>query len=331
MDDTLEAMIGASLLFGENDLIRPKTTSLNPQIREMQIKTREWYQRYRSPRKEQQVLELLKTTAGQDQIRKELNMDFEYGPPMLKEDIAFEYKWALTLMLAKNGGVPSWQKELFFVNDYVELAYLRKQQVLLKAASCDVSVLDYIIANSYCGYSTRNEKTFYAAKDEARRRRESKNLAQWSVAAQNNTSAKSEWFLEHTDSELERNVHNHVVRQSISSQTISKYRHLFSQNGMGHLYSAMWRQDVKVFFYKWITAFEMAEQGKIPSWQINWSPEFQSDYLCFVEQIKIIKKYDYDPWPLLLQLPETLPTKHRTLETVIFDKKKYADVRIKSE
>lgn len=213
----------------------------------------------------------------------------------------------------------------------MELAYVRKQQELLKAADCDVSVLDYIVEHSYCGCSTRKEKTFLETKDEARRRRENKNLAQWSIAAHNIKSTKYEWFLEHANSELEREVYSHIVRQAISSPVLSKYKLLFSQNGMGNLYSAMWRQDVKVFFYKWITAFVMAEQGKMPSWQVNWSPEFQSDYLCFVEQIKIMKKGDYDPWPLLQLLPKTIPTKHRTLEDVIFDRKRFADIQINSK
>ena len=90
MDNTLEIMLGTTLLFGGENLVGHGPHSPNPQITEIIQATTRWYEVYKSPRKEQQVFELLRTAAGQDFVRKELNLNFEFGPPMLEAEIKLE-------------------------------------------------------------------------------------------------------------------------------------------------------------------------------------------------------------------------------------------------
>lgn len=304
--------------------MRNKGYSKNPEITRMEEKVKLWYECYKSPRKEQQVFELLKTSAGQDFVRKELNMNFEFGTPMLKSDIELEYKWALTLMLAKYCIVPTWQKILRFPNDWIEYEYMGKQRSLLQESGCDTdvltSILDFTFKNGLCSYSSRNSERYKENKAAARRIRESNHLNQALSDSRKVDRPKGEWFFDHVDDDCEQRILEQLSKTSKVLKLASRFADRFEKNNIKKFSLDTWRRDERRFFYKWFTVFEMAEMGKIPSWQVDWTPEYRSDYCCFIEQIRILEQFGHDPWPLLQQLPADPPTKYRTLEDVLFEK-----------
>lgn len=328
MNDVLEAMIGCTLLFGSGNKI-VSTPRYNSEYQKLIQATKEWANRYKNHRKEQQLYELLKTEEGQAFVRKELRSDviiynegvqFEFEKPLLKNEIISEVKWALTWMLAKEGCVPSWQNNgiLYFMN-YYDIKYAKGQCELLKKFGCNVDVLEYAIKNSR-GFSMEEYNGYTSRKFEAREKREQRELSQLKNISTIVDVPKIEWFAENTDDELELELFRIISEQEPLSPIITKYFAIWDKLKMERYNPETWRKDTKAFYQKWIVLWEMAGQGKVPAWQIDWSPNYLSEYLSFLEQIKILKEHGLDPWPLIQQLPVTVPKKHRTLEEVVFKK-----------
>lgn len=324
MDNTLEIMLGTTLLFGGENLVGHSPHSPNPQITEIIQATTRWYEVYKSPRKEQQVFELLRTAAGQDFVRKELNLNFEFGPPMLEAEIKLEYKWALTLLLAKYGIVPRWQSGMFIFANVTEARYARIQKRLLSAAGCDVTPLELVenwsASCAMCTTDHREAERFQKNKQAAQLRRECLTLSKWVRETSDRVDSVTDWFSTHTDRAREESTYKYISQLPDCSHVYNKFQDRFAKNNIIPIDSNTWRRDVKKFFWKWLTIFELAGSGIVCSWQFDWTPEYKSDYLCFIEQIRILKQFGHDPWPLLQQLPAEPPTKYRTLEDVLFEK-----------
>lgn len=328
MNDVLEAMIGYTLLFGTDSKII-RTSRPNDEYEKRVQATKDWANKYKNSRKEQQIFELLKTYEGQRFVRKELRNEviaynegsqFEFAKPLLKNDIISEVKWALTWMLAKEGHVPSWQSNgvLYFTN-YYDIKYARGQCELLRCAGCDVELLEYAINNSR-GFSMAEYNSYSERKSEARKIREEQELSNLKRVSNKIDASKEKWFEENIDDKLELELFRIIAEQEPLSPLIIKYFGTWDKLKMNRYHPETWRRDSKAFYQKWIALWEMAERGKLPSWQVGWVPNYFSDYVSFLEQIRIFKEYDYDPWPLIQQLPTTIPKNHRTLEEVVFKK-----------
>lgn len=321
MNDVFEAMIGVSLLFGTNNTRPSKLYS--PEARARLESTKKWAAQYRNVRREQQIYDLLQTEKGQNYVRKELikcaGEHFEFGSPLLKNEIEDQKKWALTLMVAKDGIVPSWQQNtLLYVGSYSDMDYMSKEEMLLERAGCDVSPIRQVLKDSQVAGCLSNSDRYRNGIKEAQAIRERTiitNLKSYS----HDEASQELWFSEHVDDEYELELYRSLGfdQEEYSSAT---YSDMWQKLNMNKYNPGTWRKDAKGFYQKWIVLWKMAEEGKIPSWQVNWIPNYRSDYLCFVEQILILDRFGHDPWPLASQIPSKEPQNHRTLEEVVFKK-----------
>ena len=321
MNETLEVMLGASLLFGTEN-IRP-SRSYDPEFQARLNATIKWAEQYKNVKREQQIFDLLQTKKGQNYVRKELikyaGENFEFGSPLLKNEIEDQKKWALTLMVAKDGIVPSWQQNtLLYVGSYSDLTYMSKEEMLLERAGCDVFPIKQTLKDSRNAGCLSNSDRYKEGVKKAQAIRECGLIAELRSRT-HDEAARELWLSEHVDDEYEVELYRSLGFGQ-EEYTSATYSDIWKKLNMNRYNPGTWRKDAKGFYQKWIVLWKMAEEGKIPSWQVNWVPNYRSDHLCFVEQILILDRYGHDPWPLAKQIMSEEPQNHRTLEEVVFKK-----------
>lgn len=319
MNETLEVILGASLLFGTENIISSKRYDTDFQKR--LDATTKWAAQYKNIKREQQIFDLLQTEKGRNYIRNEVfkcsGVPLEFSPPLLKQEIIDQMKWALTLMIANEGIVPSWQQgTVLYVGSHSDYGYMQSQLILLERAGCDITPLKQTLNDGVMAGCLSKSDDYRKRIKEAQRIREGKIITAF-LKHESDDVEKELWFSGHVDDEYELELYRSLGFDQ-EEYTSTTYSDTWKKLNMNKYNPGTWRKDAKRFYQKWIVLWKMAEEGKIPSWQVNWVPNYYSDYLCFVEQIIILDRFGHEPWPLAKQIPSKAPQNHRTLEEVIF-------------
>lgn len=331
MKDFFAALAGTALIFGTGDSDLNNTDRLHKKFKRKLEEISLWVNSHSNVNLEKRTICMLETKEGQDVIRHAImseanvllsNFGFEFDFPLDSSEIREEKEWALALYLALYGAAPSWQGQIgFSINTGLAMRRAMAQVQFFKKSNVECTLLEKEIRESSWHLIDGNNSVLYTKRREAAVRRMKMDvdyllLRKRFVSLEEHTDPNNL-----VDDELERALTKMMGIEEDIKRLSLKYRYIWENNSIRPFDPmATLRTCEKSFYQKWTSIFEMAERGKVPSWQLNWSPTSRADYLCLVEQLRIFKIYGHDPGWLLLALPDDMPTEHNTLDSILFKK-----------